>query len=176
MKRNNWFQTVSGKAFPLPDFKPSDFHIEDIAHALSLVCRFSGHCLAFYSVAQHSVLASQIVPDQFRMWALLHDASEAYMSDVVAPFKDQLPQYKELEKKVMQAICIRFAIPMEMPAQVAMADLTVLATEKRDLLLPEPQPWDCLEGVLPMETKIQPWPWAKAKQIFLETFKELEER
>lgn len=174
MKADDWFQTTTGRAFPLPNFTPADFSIEDIAHALALQCRFNGHCLAFYSVAQHSVLVSQIVPDQFRLWGLLHDASEAYMSDLPAPFKRMLPDYKKLEKKVMQAICIRFGLPEEMPVQVMSADLTMLATEKRDLLVKEPQKWESLDGVFPMETKIEPWHWAKAKQMFLDTFNELE--
>lgn len=176
MKRDNWFQTSTGRIFPLPDFKPSDFAIEDIAHALSLTCRFNGHCLTFYSVAQHSEIVSRLVPAEFAMWGLLHDASEAFLSDVVAPFKDMLPQYKELEKRVMRAITIRFGLPEQQPACVREADLIALATEKRDLLVPEAKPWESLEGVEPRASKIEPWSWAIAEQRFLKRFKELEER
>jgi hypothetical protein len=176
MKYDDWFQTATGRAFPLPEFTPADVSIEDIAHSLALQCRFNGHCLTFYSVAQHSVLVSHIVPDQFRKHALLHDASEAYLSDLPSPFKRLLPDYKKLEKQVMRAICVRFGLPMEMPPQVATADLTMLATEKRDLLVKEPKTWESLDGILPMRTKVEPWHWAKAKQIFLDEFFKLEDK
>lgn len=106
--RGDWIQTYSGRAFyPLAPY-PQDVCIEDIAHALSQLCRFGGHCRRFYSVAEHSVLLSRVVVPEFQLWALLHDASEAYLVDVPRPIKKQLPAYVEAERRVMAAICARF--------------------------------------------------------------------
>lgn len=176
MKHDNWFQTSTGKIFPLPDFTPADFSIEDIAHSLSLQCRFNGHCLMFFSVAQHSVIVSEVVPPEHAMWGLLHDASEAYLSDILSPIKVLMPEYKTWEKRVMEAVCIRFGLPKEQPSCIRTADLVSLATEKRDLLPPEAQMWQSLDGIEPTKKKIEPWPWAQAEQRFLDRFKELEER
>jgi len=68
MKHDDWFQTSAGVAFPIPDFTPEDFDIYVIAHALSNICRFSGHATRFYSVGQHSYMVSQSVPAEFAMW------------------------------------------------------------------------------------------------------------
>jgi len=176
MKRDNWFQTSSGRVFPLPNFTPSDFYIEDIAHALALQCRFNGHCMMFYSVAQHALMVSSLVPKEYAMWGLLHDASEAYLSDVVAPFKDLMPEYKRMEDRVMEAITIRFGLQEPMPTCVRQADLIALATEKRDILVPEAKLWESLEGIEPLKAKIEPWHWAKAEEKFLEEFRALERR
>ena len=87
-----WVQTVTGKAFyPLkPD--PSLISIEDIAWALSMQCRFAGHVLHFYSVAEHCVYISNSVPMEDALWGLLHDATEAYLTDVPRPLKPLMPR------------------------------------------------------------------------------------
>lgn len=87
---NEWIQTFTGKkVFPL-DIRAQQICIQDIAHALSLKCRFGGHCRTFYSVAEHSIRVSRIVPKHLKLIALLHDAAEAYLPDVCAPIKSLL--------------------------------------------------------------------------------------
>ncbi|QKX44275.1 hypothetical protein HPE42_20935 [Escherichia coli] len=81
----SYIQTLSGKKFDYLNSTTDDVEIEDIATALSHICRFSGHLPEFYSVAQHSVLCSQIVPPEFAFEALMHDAAEAYCRDIPAP-------------------------------------------------------------------------------------------
>jgi 5'-deoxynucleotidase YfbR-like HD superfamily hydrolase len=134
-------QTVSGRKF-YPDAPMSDaIAMTDISHALSLVCRFGGHTRELYSVAQHSVLVCDTVKalggtaDEVR-WALLHDASEAYIGDVVWPLKQSqdMRGYKAIEARVMLAICERFKLDGNEPPIVKRADLIVLSTEKRDLM------------------------------------------
>jgi 5'-deoxynucleotidase YfbR-like HD superfamily hydrolase len=83
----SWIQTYQGGCFEPFNPHPDQIHIRDIAHALALTCRFTGHCLDFYSVAQHSVMVSQIVSHKHALAGLLHDASEAYLTDVASPIK-----------------------------------------------------------------------------------------
>jgi len=83
----SYIQTLSGKKFSYQFATADDIDIEDIANALSNICRFAGHLPEFYSVAQHSVLVSQIVPPEFAFEALMHDAAEAYCQDIPAPLK-----------------------------------------------------------------------------------------
>lgn len=138
---NGWIQTLSGGRFyPLtPDAK--DVNIKDIAGALSKNCRFTGHCSKFYSVAEHSVLVYDIMREKTRdpeilMWALLHDASEAYLSDIARPLKHQ-PEfefYRVVEKNVMRVVATRFGMEPEEPASVKWADNCALRLEAQHLM------------------------------------------
>ncbi|MBF0612521.1 MAG: hypothetical protein HQL55_15470, partial [Magnetococcales bacterium] len=79
---DNWIQTFTGRQFwPLAPVL-EHIHVQDIAHALSLLCRFNGHCQKFYSVAEHSLHVATILPPELAGWGLLHDASEAYLADL----------------------------------------------------------------------------------------------
>ncbi len=123
------------------DPRIEDINIEDIAHALSNQCRFAGHCLRFYSVAEHSILLSHIVPKEDAMWALVHDASEAYLVDVPRPLKPFLIGYKEIESSLMAIICKRFNLPLEMPRSVAVADIAILSDEANQNMSKPPMQW-----------------------------------
>lgn len=84
---SDWIQTFSGKKFFPLEPEKNEYDIHDIAHALSLKCRFGGHCQRFYSVAEHCVRVADIVAPESKLWALLHDAAEAYLPDVCQPIK-----------------------------------------------------------------------------------------
>ena len=101
-RKGDWIQTFTGRAFYVLDPRPEDVDIEDIAHALSMQCRFAGHCREFYSVAQHSVTASWLVPPEDALWGLLHDAAEAYVVDLPRPIKRawQLESYGIIDRDV----------------------------------------------------------------------------
>ena len=115
--RGDWMQTYTGVRFYPMDPRPEELDIRDIAHALSLICRYGGHVDRFYSVAEHCVLMSQCVPEEHALWALLHDASEAYVGDMVRPLKRQLPEYEAAEGRVIAAIVERVGLPStRMPA------------------------------------------------------------
>ncbi|TKI02119.1 HD family hydrolase, partial [Martelella alba] len=128
-----WITTFSGRHFDYADPDINSICITDIIHALSNECRYAGHCSQFYSVAQHSVLTSMIVPPAFALEALLHDAAEAYCKDIPAPLKRLLPDYHAVENRVDAVIRRRFGLPEAMSPEVKRADLIMLATERRDL-------------------------------------------
>lgn len=164
-------QTRMGFYFDLEHPWRSYVHIVDIAHALSNLCRFSGHCREFYSVAQHSVLVATIAPPEHALAALLHDAAEAYCGDVSAPLKCLLPDYRKVQREIERAVAGRFGLPADVPEVVKRADLVALATERRDLMPRTPERWACLEGIKPHPARIQAMPPIQAEALFLSVFK-----
>lgn len=156
---------------------PGEIDIEDIARSLSQQCRFLGHTEAIYSVAQHSVLVSEIVPGEDALWGLLHDASEAYLGDLPAPIKrePEMGFYCVVEDRLMLAVCQKFGLPPEMPQSVMAADKIILATEFRDVTTVDDLDWIIREcGHPPLDRQwIMPWPPALAEDRFLARFREL---
>jgi uncharacterized protein len=183
--RGNYFRTYTGQQFYPGDPRPEEIDIIDIAHALSLTCRFSGHIPGHYSVAQHSVLVSKYVPKEDALWGLLHDASEAYMSDIVSPLKHHplMAGYRVLEERTMQAVAARFGLQWPMPESIKQADNRLFLSECTDVRnRPATGYIDAmtfrrvdLEGkpYEPIPDKITCWTPAAAEHAFLERFKEL---
>jgi hypothetical protein len=155
-----------------------DICIEDIAHALANQCRFSGHVRHRYSVAEHSVRVSELVaswgaPRAVVLWALLHDASEAYLVDLPTPLKGHPligNGYRSSEHRLMKAVCRRFRLPPNQPPVVARADAVLLATEVRDLMFNRPAHWRKLVEK-PLPERIRPWPPDVAEYEFLRRFR-----
>jgi len=166
--KNAWIETRSGKHFNplLPDPKLID--IEDIAHALSMICRFTGHCREFYSVAQHSVLVSERYSPDNKLAGLLHDASEAYLCDVSAPLKPFLPDYKQFEHNLTLVVLEKFGIS-QIPKEVKEIDRRLCFTEARDLGFR----LDGWGDVKPYERRIWPWTQDESKKFFLFYFQSL---
>lgn len=161
--------TFSGHYFDFLEPEKNVICIEDIAHGLANCCRFAGQCRRFYSVAQHSVLVSSLLPLEFRMAGLLHDAAEAYLGDVTRPLKQLLPEYKRIEERVERAIFDHFGVTNIDPS-VKRADLIMLATEQRDLMPEHDDTWGCLMGIEPMQDAIEPWGPARSEFAFIQTF------
>lgn len=167
-RQGDWMQTYTGRQFWPIHPRPDEINIEDIAHALSMMCRYNGHCRTFYSVAEHSVLVSRHVPPEHALWALLHDASEAYIADIVRPAKRFIAGYCEVEARIMDAVCERFGLLPVMPDEVRRADMAILADEM-PVLLGIPSTLD--EPALGVE--IVGWsPWLAEKR-FLSRYAEL---
>lgn len=145
MREGHYCRLHSGRASWPKDPRPSDIHIADITHALSHLCRFNGHCRKFYSVAEHSVLCSYIVPREYALEALLHDAVEAYCGDMVMPLKRCMPEFLALERKIDEAVRDRFGLPKTMSEPVLLADRRMVHLEFLELMNHTP------EDLLPME-------------------------
>lgn len=182
----DWLQTFTGKRFFPFDPRQEDVDIQDIAHALSNVCRFSGHVRQFYSVAQHCVFVSENVRPPLTLAALLHDAAEAYIGDYSRPIK-RFVSYKvgtrelsvkhvetAIEQVVFAALLIRWPKPEEW-AEIKKADEVLLATEARDLMGELHPSWKHKQenGYPVLTERIIGWNPSDAKEVFLDRYKEL---
>lgn len=173
-------QIANGHKFHPLDPCPDDLFIEDIAASLAKLCRFNGACLTFYSVAEHAVRVSWAVEemggdrDEVR-WSLHHDDPEFIVGDLNSEIKHNSGmglEFSALEDEIMRAVCARFGLPFVEPPIVKLADLTLLATEKRDLMLDSDEvEWGDLPQPLP--DAIEPWPWQRAREMYLARFREL---
>ena len=165
-----WVQTYTGIRFDLEHPTCEMVDIEDIAHALAYQCRFTGHSLFHYSIAQHSVLVSQKCLPTQRLEGLLHDAAEAYIGDVNAPLKSLLPDYQCVERRIHQVVAWRFGLPDELSPEVKVVDARMCLTEKRTLFK------DALDWEVPFEpypdsdVYIAPWTMETAERAFLREF------
>lgn len=166
-----WIATYSGGKITPLDPDPDDIAIADVAHALALQCRFTGHVRKFYSVAQHSVLASTLVPEGFELDALLHDASEAYLADIARPIKNQPgfgEVYHEAEARLEKAVAEHFGTRYPIPEEVKIADNLMLWAEMRDLM-----PNDPPDNVKMYDQEVEPWLPEEAELRFLARYAEL---
>lgn len=160
----------------------SDVTIEDIASALSNNCRFSGHLPRFYSIAQHLVNTSKIVPDNFAFTGLMHDTAEAFTNDLPTPLKWEFPIFKELEGRIEAAMGKKFGFEFPYPPEVKEADTIMLILEKfyvkgDDSVWPAYEQWT-KKKVAPYLHKVDldSWQPRRAKREFLERYYELQEK
>jgi hypothetical protein len=172
-------QTVGGRRVQPLEAAPGDIDLEDVAHALSNLCRFGGHTRVFFSVAQHSCLVADAVaaaggsPEE-TLWALLHDAAEAYLGDLAHPLKHSPygDAYRVAEERLQAVVCARFGLAADTPARVKRVDRSLLASE-RLALMADAWEWPELAGVDPLDVEIEPWSPERARREFLERFERL---
>lgn len=177
--RTDWLQTFTGKKFFPLEPKIEDICIEDIAHSLSMQCRFVGHSKRYYSVAQHSVVMvnryfSRPFDLELSRYALLHDASEAYLSDIPRPLK-HLPQfqfYRDAENYLSGLIYQKFGLDRVEPTAVKQADWDILCEEAMSpvIMFPIHPDWNarCEPSI-----DFTSWTPEEAESIFLEKFHKL---
>lgn len=147
--------------------------IEDIAYGLAYTCRFAGQTRRFYSVAEHCVRMSRVVPTELRYPALHHEDGEAFVGDMTGPLKALLPAYREIEKRIERAMHVRFAVPPFDAVALKRWDLAMLAAERRDLMPWRGEQWSWLDGIEPVEERIEPWGPEKAAATFIARHAEL---
>jgi 5'-deoxynucleotidase YfbR-like HD superfamily hydrolase len=176
-KSKAYIATYTGKQFFLLEPRLEDIDIIDIAHALSMQCRWTGHTKFHYSVAQHSYYCSFLGPDGEAFDRLMHDAAEAYIGDPNRPIKHYTEAgtaYRRQEAIIQKAIAERFGYSIVEPASVKLADNSMLYAEKDQLLhvdFPEAEDWeryDSNNGIV-----IEQWDIGRAVQMFLNRFEEL---
>jgi hypothetical protein len=157
--------TFSGIAFDLLDPKPEMILVEDIVHSLALMNRFNGAALFPYSVAQHSLYVSGLLPQELKLHGLLHDAAEAYVGDMVSPLKKLMSQYKKVEEGIARVVAHVFGLSHPEPPEVKMADLAVLSAEREQVLLPSYGPW-YKDFPPPADICIEVLSWVEVKEMF----------
>jgi hypothetical protein len=163
---------ASGHLFDFLDPHGSEFTIEDVAHGLSLVCRYTGQCRDFYSVAEHSLLVSDVVAE-YKYEALLHDAAEAFIGDVTRPLKQLLPEYRRIEAAVEDAVTERFGLDRNYRAIVKAADLRVLAAEQMQVMAPGTADWAAEAGIEPAPVSVRFLSPSVVRRSFLERYERL---
>jgi 5'-deoxynucleotidase YfbR-like HD superfamily hydrolase len=188
-----WQRMLSGRRLDLLDPSPLDIEIADIAHGLARVARWNGQTRGahIFSVAQHTLLVEAVMREQmprldvrFRLAALLHDAPEYVIGDMISPFKAVLGgDYKAVEKRLLAAIHIRFGLPpvlsVEVERQIKEADKGAAyleATELAGFAQAEARRLFGRDPGLPVSTRqdyLTPWTAAKAEKRFLARFKAL---
>lgn len=172
-----WTLTYSGLNVSLLNPTPRMISIHDIAWSLSGMPRFNGHTVhgTRYTVGQHSCLAHDMVAEttdcwKHRLWALLHDASEAYLPDMHSVLKQVMTGFRGIEARFEAAIASRFGLDIPRPEIIKIIDRKLLATEKRDLMRPDDAPWFAIQGVEPYTFEIAPWSARKTHDEFLGRF------
>ena len=172
-------ETYSGNRFDYSKLEENEYDIRDIAHCLSLQCRYNGHCLSFYSVAEHCCHVSdtlykeqttKTLRETIALAGLMHDATEAYVGDVVAPLKRLLPQFKSIENDIAFYIEKTFGYaPFHHDDPVIKdVDMRILVEEHKAIMGGD-NLW-ATDSLKPTGAKIQLWSPREAEDRFLTKF------
>lgn len=140
-------QVGTGPYYDFQNPSLAGVRVSDLARALSRLCRFTGHCARFYSVAEHSVWVSHLVPPRLARQALVHDLHEALVGDVSSPLKALIPDYKRIEHEAWVQVAALCDVPVVVHPLVKRADLIMLGLERRHLMPADGVPWNILWGV-----------------------------
>lgn len=161
-----------GQYFNFLEPERSAVSIDVIATALSNLCRFTGQCEQFYSVAEHSVWCSYKVEKGYEYEALMHDTPEALIGDVSKPLKMLLPDYRSIEARVEAYLAKRFGFTAPMPDAVKKVDLQMLVTEQVQIMKNHDN-WVYALGEKPLKIKLACFNPTAARERFLARYHEL---
>lgn len=175
--RGHYMRTYSGRQFWPMDPKAEEIDIEDIAHHLAMQCRFNGATKSFYSVAEHCVIGSYLVPPEDAFEFLMHDAAEAYLGDLIRPMKNHSilgDEYKRIEAMAEKQVKIRFGLADEMPQTVKRVDTALCVIElAQGFHVPRRGDGDLESLQMEKIPTLLFWPWYQAESAFLDRFEEL---
>ncbi len=165
-----WIMTQSGRMYYFANPDPRSIVIDDLANALSKLCRFTGHTNAHYSVAEHCIRVSWLAEKKYgRAFAregLLHDSYEAYGNDINGPLKGLIAEYKKYERIGEEVIGKKFNFPVPKTPEVKDCDGVLYQTERRDLFPPYNLPFTCHVDKQPLEDPIIPMSAELARLLF----------
>lgn len=168
-RKGGWIQTYLGLQFWPLDPREEEVFIDDIAHALSMMCRYNGHCKTFYSVAEHCVYVSENVSPELALHGLLHDAAEAYISDLTRPVKQYIPEFKTIERNLERVIFQKFGLCSDFDqSEIKRVDNAILVDESDQLMGKKPELWTLPEKKLGI--RIKGWDWQEARYQFLKRY------
>jgi len=179
----DWIQTYKNLVFDYNNISSENINIYDIAHALSNICRFGGHTIVPYSVAEHSIRCAELLYNESidtQLWGLLHDAAEAYIGDIPTPLKKHLLFQSEnysislnkYEEEILTTIAKTFNLSPTIPIKVKEKDRILLITEARDLLPSPLKKWQETH-LKPLKSTIVPWSSFVAEQKFITKYIQL---
>lgn len=176
-RKGAWMGTYMGERFWPLDPHPWDFHLGDIAHHLSMTCRYGGAVQRFYSVAEHSVLVSLFVPPEYAKEALLHDASEAYVGDLIRPLKHQpeMKAFREAEDRIYPMVMEAFGVVSteESRKVISFVDDQIIADEVRALMRCPEKYFERYPAGIALGCTIRALDPLAAKSLFISRYLEL---
>lgn len=155
---DGWIELVNGTQFYFGAPEDHMIHVEEVAHALSMLCRFNGHTKRFYTVAEHACLMSDWVMAQdwatplHGLTALHHDDAEYIIGDMARPVKMKVPQFKALETVLDGAIALRFGTEYPFPPWLKAIDKRILVDERRGTINPSSNNWG-IDDLVPLSVK-----------------------
>lgn len=170
---NKCIETSTGRLFWPLDPVPGDVDILDIAHALSNKCRFTGHTKRFYSIAQHSVLVSQFVPEEFMLEGLLHDAVEAYLPDLPFPLRGAFSEWESIENRVHEAVAERFGLRFPYPDAVVDVDRKIIRDEAWSFMKSQGVGKQWAGSTAKFGLRIRPWSPEESRERFVEQYQKV---
>lgn len=170
-----WIESFSGRRIYYEDPDPDSICIEDIAHSLSMQCRYNGHCIRFASVAEHCVILCEAFgwgnEDAYAL--LMHDASEAYLSDLPRPIKYTLDSYLALEAKFDAIIAKKFGVVNANSPVVSNWDRRIVLDERAQNMSRSGNDWNLPGDLTPLGVKLHFWTPGEAEGRFLQNFHRL---
>jgi hypothetical protein len=154
---DGWIELVSGTQFYFgaePEVLQDSIHPEDVAYALSRLCRYNGHTTRHYSVGEHTILMADHVEREGGsprecLTALHHDDAEYIIGDLPRPIKVKMPQFKELEARLDEAVALRFGTIYPLPGWLKDLDARILRDERDAVINPSDNEWGT-DGLVPL--------------------------
>lgn len=170
--RGRFITTYSGAKFYINECNIEDIPMYDIAHALSMNCRFNGHTKQFYSVAEHCLIVSLLVPQEHALTGLLHDISEAFVPDIPRPFKGAIHGFDQYEERILQKVAEAYDITWPFPPEVEHIDKNIVHDEAAVLFCEAPE-WINAYTTVGAGPYIQPLEPGEARRMFVGRFTSL---